>query len=702
MTPFRLLPVTAAVCAALCVSVAQANDVLMPRIDVVAKSKAETDKEAAKKLPGSVAIISKETLERDQPVSTQDALKKVAGVNAVETEGYGFIPRVGIRGLNPDGSRKVLIMEDGAPIQLAPFAEPAPYYTPPVERMEKIEVLKGASSLRYGPSTVGGAINYVTKKPQDGFTVTLEGGTHGQGTFIGDAAKSSETASGSISVMKKQGDGGRKSAEGKGTGFDVQDILIKGEMDVGKGQVLGVKVTDYDADIDTSYLGLTQSQYDTNPKLNPAPNDELLVKRQSVDINHAIQLNDNTKINTVAYWNNAKRDFWRENYTRNPTTGTAIFNGTTDGRNREFDVAGIDSRLSFKHNALGKANEAEIGVRLHKETFDNKQIRATTPTGRTGTLRTHEVFKTDAIALYGQNRIQVNDKLAVTPGVRVEKYEQTRDTKVNVGTPAAVGKSGKTDNTEVIPGLGVTYNLSDNAQVFGGIHRGFAPARNQDAIDALGVSGNLEAERSVNTEIGVRGKTGQVEYEVAAFNMDFSNQIVAATQSGGAAGAGTFPNTNAGKTKHQGIELGAGMPLGGGFSVESNVTWVPTAELASTRIIGGVDRNGNRLPYAPEVMANVGVKYDNGKLKAGVSAKHVGKQFSDFENTKAGNATGTVGELPSYTTLDLNANYQLNKKTQLYTSVRNLTDEKYISSRAPAGIFPGHERSALVGVKMEF
>ncbi|HCL69213.1 MAG TPA: TonB-dependent receptor, partial [Gammaproteobacteria bacterium] len=56
----------------------------------------------------------------------------------------------------------ITMMEDGVLIGPAPYSAPAAYYVPNVNRMDAVEVLKGPASIKYGPHTVGGAINFVT------------------------------------------------------------------------------------------------------------------------------------------------------------------------------------------------------------------------------------------------------------------------------------------------------------------------------------------------------------------------------------------------------------------------------------------------------------------------------------------------------------------------------------------------------------
>jgi len=90
----------------------------------------------------------------------------VTGLHAVDEEGIGLRLNLGVRGLNPDRSRNILMLEDGVPISLAPYGEPEMYYTPSIDRMARLEVLKGSGSILFGPQTIGGVINYITPDRQ--------------------------------------------------------------------------------------------------------------------------------------------------------------------------------------------------------------------------------------------------------------------------------------------------------------------------------------------------------------------------------------------------------------------------------------------------------------------------------------------------------------------------------------------------------
>ncbi len=120
-------------------------------------------------LPGSASIVTQADLRASIPLSGNEVLRNIAGLHVVEEEGAGLRANIGIRGIDPDKSRNVLILEDGIPVALAPYGEPEMYFTPSIDRMSGIEVLKGNGSILFGPQTIGGVINFLTADPPADF-----------------------------------------------------------------------------------------------------------------------------------------------------------------------------------------------------------------------------------------------------------------------------------------------------------------------------------------------------------------------------------------------------------------------------------------------------------------------------------------------------------------------------------------------------
>ena len=659
-----------------------AKEIELPSINVIDRQEGE-----ASSIPGAIDIISPEEMEMIQPASLQDALKTVPGVNARDEEGYGAIPNIGIRGLSPNRSTKVLILEDGAPIQPSLFLSNASYYSPPVERISSIEVLKGATGLRYGPNTIGGVINYQSKTPLKDGIVKGKLGSHGYRLLELEAGTSSEQKSmgGGINLITSEANGFRNN------GYRMNDILVKGGMAIGQSQWLGLKLTRYENEINTSYVGLRPDEFIHTPTKNPAPDDQFLSNRTSFDINHELEIDTSTKLKTLMYWSQLERNFWRRDVASKTRQGTSFVDcgGTAycvTGRNRNFDMLGIDSRLFTNYQAFGIQNESEIGVRLHSETMSNKTERSNAgPRARTGVITGNENNDAKAVALYLQNRFLFTDQFAVTPGIRVESYRQNRKNEMN-------GVQGQANNTELVPGIGATWQLAPELQLYSSFYKGFAPAMISAAISGDGVDQKLDAERSMNIEFGFRGQAQKWTYEGAAFRMDFSNQIVNQALSGG------ISKTNGGQSLHQGAEGALGYAITSAWSVLANATYIPVAEFKG----GALGPIGNRIPYTPKLTGNLGLNYSKDGLKSFLNAYHVSSQYADSVNTVEESNDGKKGLIPAFTTLNWSVVYSPQKHLKLFGIVRNLFDKKFISGRSPDGIFPGAERNFELGLAYQF
>jgi Fe(3+) dicitrate transport protein len=219
-----------------------------------------------------------------------------------------------------------------------------------------------------------------------------------------------------------------------------------------------------------------------------------------------------------------------------------------------------------------------------------------------------------------------------------------------------------------------------------------SPASNGVALDGLSDQ-NLDGERSTNYELGLRGKQGAITYEAAAFVMDFSNQVVTGNSDP------NLSQSNGGETEHLGMELLLAYDIGSGFYIDTNATFIPTSEFKTG------ENSGNRLPYAPRVIANVALSYESDNLSGAFTVHHRGEQYGDANNTEdiPDDAAGGIwgGLLPAYTLLDVTARYAVNKKMKLFGAVKNLTNKRYITGLRQ-GIYVGPERSFEIGVNYRF
>lgn len=689
----------------------EAKPVKAPTVEVIGT------REALESIPGSAEVVDKKTLENSRVFTTSEALRKVPGVNVRDEEGLGLRPNIGIRGLNPTRSSKVLLLEDGIPLAHSPYGDNATYYHPPIDRFDRIEVLKGSGQILYGPQTIGGVINYITPLPpaRPGGSIALTGGNRDYfngrfnygGTWGGNGLL--------FDYVRKQGDGARDN-----THSELNDANVKAVLGLGAKQALTLRGNYYSEDSNVTYSGLTEAEYAANPRQNPFKNDFMNAKRYGASATHEFVFSDNVILTTNLYGSIFQRDWWRQSstttdtqcggaFTTNRNNGVAVNPDTCNsiqGRLRNYYTWGVEPRLRVNHGLFGVRSEADMGVRAHYETQDRRQENGNTPSSRTGSIVEDNERKNQAYSAFVQNRFLI-DKWTVTPGVRVEsiKYERT-----NRLANSGAGVSGKTDLTQVIPGIGATYTPVKNTTLFAGAHRGFAPPRTEDVINnTTGGTVDLGAEKSWNYELGVRSQPrAGISAEATLFRMDFQNQIIPASLAGGAGAA----LTNAGETLHQGAELGLRVNSGEVMDSPHNVylqaayTYLPTAKFTGARtsnITSGANVSGNRLPYAPENLLTTTLGYAHASgFDARVEAVHVSDQFSDDVNTVTPTANGQRGQISGYTIWNAAVNYLVKPlNTTLFLTAKNLTDKTYIVDRA-RGILPGSPRLVQAGFKYTF
>jgi Fe(3+) dicitrate transport protein len=612
----------------------------------------------------------------------------------------------------------VLLLEDGLPLTYGPYGDNATYSHPPFRRFERIEVLKGASQIRFGPHTVGGVVNYISPDAPEDFGGSL---------FVaaGDLGYRELATSLGGEVL-----GFRLLAHASGTHFDgvrdnhdleFVDYSLRAERTLAPGHELVMRAAVNRENSQVSYSGLTEAEFAADPFGNPFPNDRFDTQRYTAALTHGWDISPTLSLTTAAYSLYFNRDWWRQssnsgqrpNDASDPLCGGMANLLTTcgnEGRLREYNQYGVESRLNWVTQAFGADVDLETGLRWHSERQSRLQVNADTPTGRTpgvsvngGTpesnLRYAEAISGFVLADFDFGRF------SITPGVRVESIEYERVNRLT-------GARGQTDLTEVIPGLGATFALRDDLVVYGGVHRGFSPPRVEDVVSNTGGTVDLDAERSLNWELGLRGAVAPgLDIDVALFRMDFDNQIVPASVAGGVGAT----LTSAGETRHSGAEASARLSLRDlgvmetdDIYVRSAVTYVAEAEFAGARFsnisgFGGVSVSGNRLPYAPEWIVSAALGYARGEwLNLEAEVQHTGEMFTDDLNTVAPIANGQRGLIDEATIFNVALNVRPGGgDTAFFVTVKNATDELYIVDRA-RGILPGAPRLWQAGVNWAF
>ena len=686
-----------------------------PQVDIIGRKPSLLNR-----IPGSANIITEVSLKNSKPITGNEMFKKVTGINVVDEEGAGLRANIGMRGLDPDRSRNVLMMEDGVPIALAPYGEPEMYYTPAIDRMKSVEVLKGSGSILYGPQTVGGVINYITNDPplDPIFALSLRGGDGNYFTGQAGYGTTVDNVGFQLGILHKQ-------ADKLGiTRFDINDLTAKIGFQISEKSRIGIKLAYYDENSNSTYVGLTQNMYDNEEYFTIiAPNDELDIRRYSANLTHDYFFSDNAFLRTTVYGYTTTRNWLRQDFSRTPisngtgviwgdtsvTRGAIYMRNSTANRDRQFEVAGVEPRIHYSYNLGNIRNELDGGIRFHYEKAFEQRIDGQSADAKSGNLREDEIRTGYAQSLFAQNRFFLNRDLSIIPGLRLENFIYERDIFRTNYIDTSITNN---DNIfALVPGFGINYNFEDNYSVFAGVHRGYAPPRIKDAITNDGQALNLDAELSWNYELGLRANLiSSFNIELTGFLMDFSNQVIPVSVSSGGSGTGLV---NGGETMHLGAEVGIRFDMhqllrtSYIISLSAYSTYVNSTYSNDRFITVGsetINVKDNKLPYAPdftftgalELAAPFGVGLD-------ISATYVGEQFTDELNTAQASPSGETGKMPSFITMDLTASYLISDiNSNIYFSVKNLFDERYIASRRPQGIKVGLQRFISAGIEITF
>ncbi len=673
-----------------------------------------------KDVPGSATYVDKEEMQLIQPLSANDVLQRVPGVNVVSEEGAGLRPNFGIRGLDPDRSRRVLVLEDGVPFSLNPYGEPEMYVAPPIQRMEAIEVLKGSGSIEYGPQTVGGVINYVTAAPPTSETARIRV-MGGQGGYFSGFTSYGNTVGKTgfqLSYLHNRAD-----KQGL-VNYGLHDVSGKVIFQTGEKSTVTAKVGVYTERSNATYVGLTQPMWDNgfDPYTTLMPDDELNVNRFSASLSHRVKFSDRLELKTTGYAytttrNWSRQDFsiggdgvappsnWDGTFVGDTTVANgAIFRRASNGqRNRTFRVAGVEPRVKYRYELGGRGQELRGGVRFNYEDVRDLRVNGQSATDRSGTLVNDEFRYGRAFSAFVANDFHVGEKLSITPGLRFEHYAYTRH-RLREGS-VIQDTVGSGSVSAIIPGLGLSFSVSEQLTVFGGIHRGFAPPAVADAIANDGDSYQLDAELSWNSELGLRAGNEVWGAELTGFYYSFQNQIIPVSESSGGLGIG---NLNGGETVHRGVEVAGRLDVLGAFTESESelkldaALTIIDAFFSSDRFIDGENIKDNKTPYTPSYLVTSAITY---RTPMGVSVRLAGnfqgEQYADPANLETPTPDGREGLIPGFWTLSGSLQYKPAKLPMTFiVSGQNLTDQRYIASRRPQGIRPGLPRFITAGIDL--
>lgn len=647
---------------------------------------------------------------------------RVAGLNIWENDGAGLQLSIGGRGLDPNRTANFNVRQNGYDISADALGYPESYYTPPIEGVGRIQIVRGAASLQYG-TQFGGLINFVMKKPVADRKLELIA-RQSVGSFgFYNAFTSLSGTVGKLSYYTffqyKQGNGWRPNS--KFTNYTAYADL---DYRLSEKVTVGVDLTQM------SYLaqqpgGLTDAMFRENPRQSNRERNWFRVNWTLPALHLDYKPNALNEVNLRLFGLSASR--YSLGFRPN-RVASIDDNSERDLIKGDFSNWGAEARYLRRYYAGRQQAVLLVGSRYYHGF--NHSVQGLGSTGRDANFRFVDNaesisydyrFPNRNASLFAENILYIGEKLSITPGVRYEYIYTTADGFYGTLTRDLAGNIlSATRNSEfrtngrqfVLGGLGISYKPTAGLDIYGNLSQNYRSITFSDmriANPSQVIDQNLKDERGYSLDLGVRTvQTTLYNVDVSAFYLNYNNRI-GEVQFFDASDRVLRRRGNIGRAIIMGLESYAEADfLRMAKPRQTDLSGVIFANLAlihSTYRASEIPAVvGKQVEFVPAVNLKSGIRLGYKNLKASFQYTYLSDQFSDATNAREGGVSAVIGLIPAYTILDASVSYQFGRY-RLEGTVNNLADRAYFTRRATGypgpGILPSDGRSVYLTLQVK-
>ena len=610
-------------------------------------------------IPGSVALIESGEIRRTRQANFKDVIGFTPGVYVQPRFGAADESQISIRGSglrNNFHARGINILVNGMPYRNADgFTD---FESLELANTESIEVYKGGNALRYGGSTLGGAINLETKT---GYTaapveISAQGGSYG---FMKTQISSGAT----VGKLDYYASYTRTSLDG------YRDYAVQGRDRVNGhlGYVLSentdIRGFYFFARVNEQLPGaLTASELASGPTAsNPANRADRWGR--DYDLHH-LGLQLRTQLG-------AGQRLEISPYTQFRDVDHPIFQ-VINQQSRDY---GLEARYENSRPLLGRTNRLTVGLQPSWLSMDNRQFA--NEAGAHGELRKQQKDQAVGVAVYAENALALTPRLTAVAGFRLDHaIRKSHDRFLSDGD-----QSDRREFNPLLPKVGMLYAIPRmQGQVYANVSRSFEPPLLLE-LNSLTVPGfiDLTGQDAWQFELGIRGRSGAIGWDVAAYDVELKNEILNINVQPFPGAPFTVPTyRNAPRTRHYGLETGLEYEIQGGVFRRGEKPDEARLRLAYTfaryRFLDDPEFEGNDVPGAPahHLQAEVRYHHPSGFSLAPKVEWVPGSYFINSTNTASNDGWTTIG---------LRAEYEFDRLgLTAFAAGENLTDTQYSAS----------------------
>jgi len=634
-------------------------------------SLADAQAEVARTAGGATVVDGADL--RDQRAGTlTDALGQAAGVFAQSRFGAQEM-RLSIRGSGLQRTfhtRGITVLQDGVPLNLADGSGDFQSIDPLAA--SHIEVFRGGNALQYGGGTLGGSVNFVT---DTGYTADrearLEGGSFGYGRAYASGGLVKGALDGFASFGAFTQDGFRGHA---------QQREFRLTSNLGVRLANGIE--------NRTFLTLTRSDSELPGSLKKA---ELEADPRQANASNGEAALDQRRDTQVLRL--ANKSVVR--VSPDTVTELAVYVARKDLDHPIFQVLlqenydyGLSLRVINTTPLAGHRNRLVLGINpQHGLTKGDSFVNLAGTTARGARTDRYTQTASNFIA-YAENQLGITERLTLVGGVQA--MAARRDNSDEFIAAGSSDGSYDENYTGFSPKLGAIYAVQPGVQLFGNVAGSFEPPSFGEGPQAI-AGGPLKAQRAVTAEVGTRGKTGLLGWDLSVYRAEINNELLAVqVPVGGNQTSGV--TVNAESTVHQGIEAAVTVQPLRWASVRVNGLYNDFA------LDDDASFGNNRLPGVPKLLLRSEWRADIGSQFVALTTETASKVFIDYANSFSAD---------SYSIFGLKAGGALLPQLSWFAEARNLADEKYASSsgviRNAMGVdqtqfLPGEGRSVYAGL----
>ena len=607
-------------------------------------------------VPAAISAISKRDIQLGrQQVGLDESLAAVPGLFMQDRYNFAQDLRIAIRGFGARsnfGIRGIKIIVDGIPESLPDGQGQSDGID--LGSVEQIEVIRGPSSSLYGNAS-GGVINITSERgPVEPFLeARLSGGEYGFQKFQIKAGGNSGRLNYLVNLSDMKFDGYREHSETENTLLNARFVFAIDDQ-----SEFGVVFNATDQPIANDPGGIDLIQAESAPTTARQQNLDFdageTLDQQRVGLSYKRSYGEHHEIRLRNYY--VRRDFAN----RLPFTG---------GGAVAFDRSFVGGGASYSYGAelWGKPNRFIIGADVDRQDDDRQRFDNNSGVLGAPTLDQNELV--NSIGIFAQNEITLNDRLALTVGVRYDEVEfEVEDRFLADGDD-----SGKRSLSEVSPMIGISYSAFDSASIYGTISTAFETPTTTELANPNGTGGfnpTVDPQLATNYEVGVRGTIAERHsYELSLFSIDVEDELIPFEL---ASQPGRDFFSNAGKSKREGAEVSfISQPLD---SLRFSIAYTySNFEFVQFLDDNGNDFSGNALPGIPDNLFRAEIAYTHTSgFYSTVDVLNVGDFFVN-------NANSTINE--SYRVVNLRAGLDDLEFGRWvlspFVGINNLTDEAY-------------------------